>query len=176
MGVDSFRFVTRLIQTCDMTHSDVRHDSFRYVTWSFISVTCLIQLCDMTHKYATGLIQICFMTRWSGVDCRCVAWVRHDSFVCATSLIHETPYSLRCATWLTQKYDTYIYISLCATWLLSMRVKTYPYSLRCATWLTQKYDTYIYISLCATWLLSMRVKTYPDWRHDSHRNTTNIYI
>jgi len=35
--------VSRLINTCDMTHSQVGHDSFTCVTW-------LIHMCDMTHS------------------------------------------------------------------------------------------------------------------------------
>jgi len=56
---DSFRM-------CDMTHSDVWHDSFTCVTW-------LIQMCDITHF-------------------KCVTWlissVWHDSFRCVTRLIY----------------------------------------------------------------------------------------
>jgi len=39
----TFSYVTWLIPICDVTHSHMRHDSFRYGTW-------LIPICDMTHS------------------------------------------------------------------------------------------------------------------------------
>jgi len=42
-GRSSHKYVSWLIQMCDMTHSNVWHDSFKCATW-------LIQMCDMTHS------------------------------------------------------------------------------------------------------------------------------
>ena len=50
---------------CDMTHSDVRHDSFKCETW-------LIHMWDMTHSY-----------------------VRHDSFRCVPWLIQICDVTMR---------------------------------------------------------------------------------
>ena len=41
---DPFRYVTWPVQMCNMTHSDVWHDPFRCVTWP-------IQMCDTTHSH-----------------------------------------------------------------------------------------------------------------------------
>jgi len=77
---DSFRCVTRLVQTCDKTHS------FTCVAWFAL-------MCDKTHSNVSNkllrwktyrieiearLIQMCDMTHLK-------MW--HDSFWCATSLI-----------------------------------------------------------------------------------------
>ena len=44
--------MTRLIHTCEITHSYMRHDSFICVTWLIhMCVTLLIHICDMTHSY-----------------------------------------------------------------------------------------------------------------------------
>jgi len=74
--------------TCDMTHSYVRHKSYR-------CVSRLIHTCDMTHSFMsqghttysighsctrlTWLIHTCDMTH---------SYVRHDSCVCAIWHIH----------------------------------------------------------------------------------------
>jgi len=68
--------MTWLIQMCDMTHSDVWHDSLRCLKW-------LIQMCEMSHsngwhdsvRCVIWLIQMCDMT-YSDM------W--HESFICVT--------------------------------------------------------------------------------------------
>jgi len=76
VGFMNFTCVTWLIQMCDMTHSDVWHDSFRCVTWliqmcdmmfgdvchdSFICMNWFIYMCDMTHLYVWHVSFVCVM-------------------------------------------------------------------------------------------------------------------
>jgi len=63
----SFIRATWLIDTCDMTHSYVRHDSSIHATW-------LIYSCDMTHSYE-----------------------RHDSSTCANVLLIRSTQPITCA-------------------------------------------------------------------------------
>jgi len=85
--IQNMQNVTWLIHMCDMTHSQVRHDSFMCMTWlvcmtrfypeyvqcniahtyvwhdSFPCVTWLIPMCDMTHSHAWHNSSICVLTR-----------------------------------------------------------------------------------------------------------------
>jgi len=95
---------TWLIHMCDMTHSNVWHDSRLYICdmtysnvrckWIFRTCTSmstcetwLIHMCNMTHSYVwhdsfirvTRLIHMCDMTH---------SYVWHDSFIRVTRLIH----------------------------------------------------------------------------------------
>jgi len=127
---DSFmRFIiVEQLHLCDMTRSCVRHDSWICATW-------LIHTCDMTHSYVRDLTYCtCDMSFNARTDTfmRFVvveqlhmremirSYVRHDSFIYATRLIHMCKHTtllcvrhgwLTCATWLVRMYDvTYSYV------------------------------------------------------------------
>jgi len=122
------RWEAWLIHTCKMTHSYVPYELFIFATW-------LIHMCEISHSYvqydsfkcATFLIHtyrhifinICRVMShgiWYGLQVRCVthwmcntthSYMRHDSFICATWLIHMCD-----MTHSYVRHDSFI----CATW------------------------------------------------------------
>jgi len=120
--------MTRLIHTCDMTHSHVRIDSFTHVTWlihtcdviHFSCVMWLNHVCDITHPYAwhdsviyaKWLIHMCDMTyQYVWYDSFiCVAWLHpydmtrsfvwHELFLCGVTYSYVWYDSCICAAWL----------------------------------------------------------------------------
>jgi len=84
--IDTYVYIyIRMYVRC-VTHSNVRHDSFKCAPW-------LIQMCAMTHsnthqdsiKCATWLIHICDMTQMCDMI---PSNVRHDSVPCVKGLSH----------------------------------------------------------------------------------------
>ena len=71
-----------LIQMCNVTHlNEARSSSHVF----FISVTCLLQMCNVTHR----LDQIQLPVHVIRVFCMTHSYMRSDSFIFATRLIHK---------------------------------------------------------------------------------------
>jgi len=138
---DSFRCITGVI-THDRTHSHIWHDSFRNVTW-------LIQICDRTYVTHSdtwqeslrmiGLIHIYDMTHSD-------MW--HDLFRYVTGL-----------TWLIQMHDR----SHCA-WCIRGHQALCQICVR--------HDSFGYV----TWLIHVCDMTYSDAWHDSFRYMTCVCV
>ena len=115
---DSFRYI------CDMTHSDVGHDTPSYV-WhdSFILPTRLIHMFERTHLYvchdsfigATRLIRRCDTThayvQRGSIKRATHLWAWHESFVCVTWLIRTCD--------MIDSYGRYVSF-IRVTWLIHM--------------------------------------------------------
>ena len=157
---------TWLIHVCDMTRSNLWHDSIIRLTWfihvcdtthsivwhySFICVTWLIHVCDTTHSYVwhdsficvTWLIHVYDMTHSN---------VWHCSFICVTWLIHMCDMTHSCA-W----HDS----SMCFTWFAHMRDMTHSY-----VW----HDSFIFV----TWLIHMCDMPHSNVWHDSFICVTRL--
>jgi len=79
-----------LIHVCDMTHSYVRHDSFKCIFSSCSGHTRLMLMCDVTHW-------------WVGHDSStCVLWPIH---MCDTAQSFSWRHSFICVTWLSHMSD-----------------------------------------------------------------------
>jgi len=129
---DSFICVTWLIHMCDMTHSCVRHDSFKCMQMcdlthsnvchdSFHSV-----MCDMTHSNTVHIFVFLYVWHHSPT-------VRLKSFICVTrhryvcDMTH--PYvtcrsHVRDVTHTLAWHDSFI----CVTWLIHIRDRTNLYA------------------------------------------------
>jgi len=102
--------------------------------------------CDVTHSYVTWLIHMCDVTH---------SYVCHDSFTCATWLIHMCDMTHSYVAWLIHMCDmTHLYVRhdslMCATWHIPVWLvihtcdMTHSYmwhdSFICATWLIHIWD------------------------------------
>jgi len=76
--------LTRLVHMCDVTHSNVWHDSFTSVTW-------LLHVCAMPRSHV-----------WHA-SCICVPPLVHRCDVTYANVWHD---SFTCVTWLMHMYDT----------------------------------------------------------------------
>jgi len=154
-----------------MTHLYVRHDSFIRETW-------LIHMCTMTHSWllAPCVFSVCEIWLVHETQLNLDTWdmthsyksptwdmtpsyIRHDSFIHETRLIHIWGNSYVCDV--THSYawrDSFMIV----TWPILKRDMTYSYvwhgSFICVTWLIHKCDTThsyvrhdLYISV--TWLI-----------------------
>jgi len=163
---DSFICVTRLIHTCDMTHSYVGQDSFICVLWRIrmcdtahsyvcydplVCVTWLISMCDVTH------IPICDVTHSYDRHIRMiymwhVSW--HDTFVWSPYTCDPSVTWLM--TWHTRltrhrRYGSVYYYTILVCLLVS----------HCATWLVTRHSriiaTFLW-SICDTSLVTWHIR------------------
>ena len=129
---DAFICVTRLIHTCNMTHSYVWHDAFVCMAWQICMCgMSLWHVCDMTylcgchdsfmrsmyhhsvkrnHRGRVTAVTALICTTLFIYTCDMThSYVWHDSFICVTCLIHTCD--------MTQSYvwhDAFIHV----TWLI----------------------------------------------------------
>ena len=128
--ITMFMCATWLVHHWDMTHSCVRHDSFIIETW--LNETWLIHVCDMTRASLLLAIHCSLSNHVSFMSHSCLisftvrcasaimthSYVRHDSFICVTWLIHMCD-----MTHSYVRHDSFIL----ATWLIDMCDTTHWY-------------------------------------------------
>ena len=172
--------VTWLIHMCDMTPSQVCHDSFVFETW-------LVHTCKMTPSYEClyFLDAAVVMRQWWQHCSTCVTWlihmcgmtpsyVRHDFFICKMTPSYECVHFFDAAVAqavvvVTLQYMSHELIHMCVMTLLYVK----PDSFIRVTWL-------LHISVCIfpTQHLHKRWwwKFYRDMRHDSFICVTSPFL
>jgi len=138
MWHNPFTRATRLIHMCDMTHS---HNSF---TWHIHTSAQALPSVLLVLKYRYDSF-ICGTTNSS---------MRHDSFTCATWLIHTCD-----VTHSHVRHDSFI----SATWLIHICDRTHS---------SMRHDPFT----CATWPIHMCDMTHSHVRHDSFIQLINTGI
>jgi len=166
---------TRRIHTCDMTHRHVRHDSFIRATWlvDWCILLCLYVWHDSTRARSAAKLSVRHDSPQSYLCDMTHSCVRHDSFVCATWLIHVCDmsclYVWHYSTCVTSASKSFVWhdspqsyrrdmTHICATWLTFVRHGSHLCDMTrlkviCATWLMDMTRLYVgHDSICVTWL------------------------
>ena len=114
--------------------------------WSWCSFYC--ELCDLLCIQLEASSVIWLIHTWG----RTQSYVKHDSFIRETWLIHECIVASTCMTWLILTNETWIILPRETRPILTY--ETWPI-FTCATWLLHTCEPWLILT-CATWLLFTR--------------------